>query len=194
MDETNMPWYLIETNSEYLTLIVIWGIVAPLTLPRQINFLGKSSGVAMIGMMIFAGMLIVLKYEVQYPIHKSDLAKEFLFTYNQEKAYLIQDRCDVKTESGKTIKLTNVTVCGWSESTQDFAQSLDYNFAFGEANMTNPTADSISKLDDKFITHNMVANIPWFNASNIVSAFPTMIFAFQCHASALPIYRRHSSK
>ena len=64
-------------------LVILWFIVAPLTIPKQINFLGRTSGVAMIGMMIFAVMLITLKRNIQYPLHKNEMASTFLFNYYQ---------------------------------------------------------------------------------------------------------------
>lgn len=181
----NTNWYLREDNDWILTLIVIWGIVAPLTLPRQINFLGKSSGVAMIGMMVFAGMLIALKSKVEYPIHKSELAVKFLYTWDQEKSYIFEDKCCNEKEEC----LKNVTICSWGDGTKDFAKKLDYEFDFAGANITDPKAEDILNLDDgKFVTHSMKNEVAWFNGSNVYAAFPTMIFAFQCHASALPIY------
>jgi len=184
----NTSWYLREENDWILTLIVIWGIVAPLTLPRQINFLGKSSGVAMLGMMVFAAMLIALKSKVEYPIHKSELAVKFLYTWDQEKSYILEEKCCFDVD-GEEECLKNVTVCSWGDGTREFAKKLDYKFDFAGANITDPKAEDILSLDsDKFVTHSMINEVSRFNGSNIYGAFPIMIFAFQCHASALPIY------
>lgn len=186
-------WYLREENAWILTLIVIWGIVAPLTLPRQINFLGKSSGVAMIGMMVFAGMLIALKFKVEYPIHKSEMAVKFLYTWDQEKSYILDVDGNLDVDR-KNECFENVTICGWSDGTRQFAKQLDYNFDFAGANISFPKAEDILTLDDeKFVTHSMRDVVSWFNGSNVYAAFPTMIFAFQCHASALPIYSEQNN-
>ena len=86
----------------------------------------------------------------------------------------------------------NVTVCRWVEGTQNFAMKMNYDFDFQKANISSPRPRDILNLDDRFVQHDMNDKVILFNLSNIWSQFPTMIFAFQCHASALPIYRRCS--
>ena len=116
------------------------------------------------------------------------MAVKFLYTWDQEKSYILDVDGNLDVDR-KNECFENVTICGWSDGTRKFAKQLDYNFDFAGANISFPKAEDILKLDDeKFVTHSMRDVVSWFNGSNVYAAFPTMIFAFQCHASALPIY------
>merc|ERR1712048_668866 len=67
-------WYLNET---VIVLIVIWIIVAPLCVPREVNFLGFTSGLGMVCMVGFAIIVMSFAKDISCPIQDYDKAARF---------------------------------------------------------------------------------------------------------------------
>lgn len=134
-------WYLNDTT---VVLIVIWLVVFPLTLPRNVDFLGFTSGLGMVSMVGFALIIISFTWNVDCPIAEAEMAKKFLVAMNHSK---------------------HDPTC----------------------NITNVFAKHAVQFYDMHKTQECVAEaFIWTTAS--IQKIPTIVFAFQFHAGALPVY------
>lgn len=140
------------TNTTLLVILVIWGIVAPLAMARQIDFLGFTSGIAMACMCLFTLIIMIYKYILTCPIKDDKRAQGFIDNF---KSFETQ-----ANSTDAVCKIENV----FSEHAIHFHQTVVLN----NTQVCEPVA----------FTWNV----------DSVYAIPTMLFAFQCHASCLPVY------
>ena len=140
-DDGNTVWYL---RGDLLAVMVIWIIVMPLAVAKNIDFLGKSSAIGMLAMVVFSAMIVVYKFIIECPVRGWDGAARFFENYNN------------------TINTDN---CSLEEVFKDY----EIEFYEQSANQTCEASAAIIN-------------------SNSIYAVPTMLFAFQCHASCLPVY------
>lgn len=135
------PWYL---NGTYLVLIVMSLIVTPLSALKNIDFLGYTSGLGMVCMLILTGIIITYKFLITCPITAYEGASNFFKEFEE---------------------ISNNPKCSSEEFYEDYAIDF-YNMA------QNQTCESKT----------------FHFTGESAYALPTMLFAFQCHASCLPIY------
>ena len=140
-DDGNTVWYL---RGDLLAVMVVWIIVMPLAVAKNIDFLGKSSAIGMLAMVVFSAMIVVYKFIIECPVRGWDGAARFFENYNN------------------TINTDN---CSLEEVFKDY----EIEFYEQSANQTCEASAAIIN-------------------SNSIYAVPTMLFAFQCHASCLPVY------
>ena len=140
-DDGNTIWYL---RGDLLAVMVIWIIVMPLAVAKNIDFLGKSSAIGMLAMVVFSAMIVVYKFIIECPVRGWDGAARFFENYNNT---MNTDNCSLE----EVFK--------------------DYEIEFYEQS-ANQTCDASAAIIN----------------SNSIYAVPTMLFAFQCHASCLPVY------
>ena len=140
-DDGNTIWYL---RGDLLAVMVIWIIVMPLAVAKNIDFLGKSSAIGMLAMVVFSAMIVVYKFIIECPVRGWDGAARFFENYNNTM---------------------NTNNCSLEEVFKDY----EIEFYEQSANQTCEASAAIIN-------------------SNSIYAVPTMLFAFQCHASCLPVY------
>ena len=140
-DDGNTIWYL---RGDLLAVMVIWIIVMPLAVAKNIDFLGKSSAIGMLAMVVFSAMIVVYKFIIECPVRGWDGAARFFENYNNT---MNTDNCSLE----EVFK--------------------DYEIEFYEQS-ANQTCEASAAIIN----------------SNSIYAVPTMLFAFQCHASCLPVY------
>ena len=140
-DDGDTVWYL---RGEILAVMVVWIVVMPLAVAKNIDFLGKSSAIGMIAMIIFAVIIVVYKFIIECPVRAYDGAARFFENYNNT---LNTPNCSLE------------------------AVFKDYEIEFY----------------DKSLNQTCEAKAGVINADSVY-AIPTMLFAFQCHASCLPVY------
>ena len=140
-DDGNTVWYL---RGDLLAVMVVWIIVMPLAVAKNIDFLGKSSAIGMLAMVVFSTMIVVYKFIIECPVRGWDGAARFFENYNNTM---------------------NTNNCSLEEVFKDY----EIEFYEQSANQTCEASAAIIN-------------------SNSIYAVPTMLFAFQCHASCLPVY------
>ena len=140
-DDGNTIWYL---RGDLLAVMVVWIIVMPLAVAKNIDFLGKSSAIGMLAMVVFSAMIVVYKFIIECPVRGWDGAARFFENYNNT---MNTDNCSLE----EVFK--------------------DYEIEFYEQS-ANQTCEASAAIIN----------------SNSIYAVPTMLFAFQCHASCLPVY------
>ena len=140
-DDGNTVWYL---RGDLLAVMVVWIIVMPLAVAKNIDFLGKSSAIGMLAMVVFSAMIVVYKFIIECPVRGWDGAARFFENYNNT---MNTDNCSLE----EVFK--------------------DYEIEFYEQS-TKQTCEASATIIN----------------SNSIYAVPTMLFAFQCHASCLPVY------
>ena len=116
----------------------------PLAVAKNIDFLGKSSAIGMLAMVVFSAMIVVYKFIIECPVRGWDGAARFFENYNNT---MNTDNCSLE----EVFK--------------------DYEIEFYEQS-ANQTCEASAAIIN----------------SNSIYAVPTMLFAFQCHASCLPVY------
>ena len=140
-EDGNTVWYL---RGEILALIVVWIIVMPLAVAKNIDFLGKTSTIGMLAMIIFAVMIVVYKFIIECPVREWSGAASFFENYNNT---LHTPNCSKE------------------------AVFKDYEIEFYEQSENQVCEAKAGVIN-----------------GDSVYAIPTMLFAFQCHASCLPVY------
>ncbi|XP_071358548.1 sodium-coupled neutral amino acid symporter 2 [Trachinotus anak] len=65
----NGEWY---TNGDYLVLLVTVAIILPLSLLRNLGYLGYTSGLSLLCMVFFLIVVIIKKFQIPCPLHELD--------------------------------------------------------------------------------------------------------------------------
>ena len=139
--EGTTVWYL---EGKVLAVMVLWIVVMPLAVAKNIDFLGKTSAIGMLAMIVFSIMIVVYKFIIKCPVNKWSGAEEFFKNY------------------GKVMSHPNCTLDEvYQDYELEFWNKSDHQTCEAKAAVIN---------------------------SHSIYAIPTMLFAFQCHASSLPVY------
>lgn len=160
------------TNGDFLVFLTVVFIVGPLAAAKDISFLGYTSGFAMC-CMIFCTVLIVLQSSgIPCPLEP-----------NMPDAYW-------------QFMLQNTTMCdtwndqGYSKEMYLEQKFVDYSSAGTAFNVSSEHCELASTIEEFYReVPEQSCDVEWVSLT-LASAYaiPTMVFAFQCHASVLPIY------
>uniref|UniRef100_F6XFM9 Probable sodium-coupled neutral amino acid transporter 6 n=1 Tax=Ciona intestinalis TaxID=7719 RepID=F6XFM9_CIOIN len=161
-DECATDWYL---NGDILMIMVTVIIIMPLAAARNIGFLGYTSGFAMLCMIFFTCVIVAEKFIIPCPIRVNETMVDTNVT--QPTIIALSNNCFYVTESYSNVTHSNDDVI--TEVCHSRTSDIFVEFEEGLRSQT---------CDVKVVT--------WNNKS--AYAMPTMVFAFQCHASVLPIY------
>jgi len=159
------------TNGDFLVFLTVLLIVMPLAAAKDINFLGYSSGFAMC-CMIFCTVLIVLQSAgIPCPLEPSMPDSYWQFMMGD-----IHESCQP----------WNYTKESYLEQKHDTSFDGDYSpwVAANSSCQVPPTIKEFYEEVPEQSCTNQYVDISLASAY----AVPTMVFAFQCHASVLPIY------
>jgi len=162
------------TNGDFLVFLTVLCVVGPLAAAKDISFLGYTSGFAM-GCMIFCTVLIVLQSSgITCPLEPGmpDAYWQFMLQNTSEceswnsqdltkEAYLAMKYVDYQTDVETTFFNVSETACKLAPTIDEFYREVP----------------------------EQSCEVEWVSLTlSSAYAIPTMVFAFQCHASVLPIY------
>ncbi|KAM4615322.1 sodium-coupled neutral amino acid transporter 4 isoform 1-T2 [Polymixia lowei] len=159
LEENSGEWYL---NGNYLVVFVSIGVILPLSLLKNLGYLGYTSGFSLSCMVFFVGVLIYKKMQLPCPLpfffqHSSNLsanASELLSPYNNT-AQLDFSRADMSPAS-----------LGGHDAQHSTGVHVE------------PHPDDEEMCTPKYFVFN----------SQTAYTVPILAFAFVCHPEVLPIY------
>ncbi|XP_040885705.1 sodium-coupled neutral amino acid transporter 4 [Toxotes jaculatrix] len=162
LEENSGEWYL---NGNYLVVFVSIGIILPLSLLKNLGYLGYTSGFSLSCMVFFLGVIIYKKTQLPCPLpffyhHSSNLSMNAsdmpgLYTLQNHSAQMDFSRADVSP-----------AVLG----SHDAHHSTGVHF--------EPHPDDEEMCTPKYFVFN----------SQTAYTVPILAFAFVCHPEVLPIY------
>ncbi|KAM7366897.1 hypothetical protein PAMP_014834 [Pampus punctatissimus] len=155
-------WYL---NGNYLVVFVSIGVILPLSLLKNLGYLGYTSGFSLSCMVFFLGVIIYKKTQLPCPLpflhhHSSNLSMNGsdmsgLYTLNNHSAQMDFSRADVSP-----------AVQGSHDAHHTTAVQFE------------PHPDNNDQCKPKYFVFN----------SETAYTIPILAFAFVCHPEVLPIY------
>jgi len=161
-EECSQAWYL---KGDILIIVVTVIVIAPLAAARNIGFLGYTSGLAMACMIIFTGVIVAEHFVIPCPIRNTT------------------------TDLSNITDAVTVSILNSTAAYNSFNESLTTQ-AYSNSSELHCSNDDglIHKEINEALEHQTceLKMITWNSKS--AYAIPTMVFAFQCHASVLPIY------
>ncbi|XP_070784892.1 sodium-coupled neutral amino acid transporter 4 [Enoplosus armatus] len=162
LEEITGEWYL---NGNYLVVFVSIGIILPLSLLKNLGYLGYTSGFSLSCMVFFLGVVIYKKTQLPCPLpffyhHSSNLSMNAsgmpgLYPLQNSSAHMDFSRADVSP-----------AVLG----SHDAHHSTGVHF--------EPHPDDEEMCTPKYFVFN----------SQTAYTLPILAFAFVCHPEVLPIY------
>ena len=79
-DEGTTVWYL---QGKILAVMVVWIVVMPLAVAKNIDFLGKTSAIGMLAMIVFSVIIVVYKFIIKCPVREWSGAETFFDNYEK---------------------------------------------------------------------------------------------------------------
>ncbi|XP_073336589.1 sodium-coupled neutral amino acid transporter 4 [Pagrus major] len=159
LEENSGEWYL---NGNYLVVFVSIGIILPLSLLKNLGYLGYTSGFSLSCMVFFLGVVIYKKTQLPCPLpffyhHSSNLSMNVSDMYPSQNltAHMDFSRADVSPAS---------------------LGSHDAHHSTGVH--VEPHPDDEEMCTPKYFVFN----------SQTAYTVPILAFAFVCHPEVLPIY------
>nr|XP_039270027.1 sodium-coupled neutral amino acid transporter 4-like [Styela clava] len=168
-EECSSAWYL---NGDYIVILVTLVIIMPLSAAKNIGFLGYTSGFAMACMIFFTVVIVIEKFIIPCPIYGMNS------TVHHEEYHLIQIPEHIDN-------YTNTVAMAIA--------STNNNPTVEPAGVHNESTECVHKSAltqelEEALEQQQCEPEPFVISLKSAYAVPTMVFAFQCHASVLPIY------
>jgi len=161
------------TNGNFLVFLTVLVIVGPLAAAKDINFLGYSSGFAMCCMIFCTVLIVIQSADIPCPLEpempdsywqamlgNTEACPMWNDNGYTKEQYLIE-KYDTRYEADHTPWVASNTSCSLAEPIQEFYVEVPQQ-----------------TCENEYISITLAS----------AYAIPTMVFAFQCHASVLPIY------
>ncbi|XP_073939326.1 sodium-coupled neutral amino acid transporter 4 isoform X2 [Castor canadensis] len=167
LEENTGEWYL---NGNYLVIFVSVGIILPLSLLKNLGYLGYTSGFSLTCMVFFVSVVIYKKFQIPCPLPVLDHNVGNLTFNNTLPMHLIMlPNNSESTDVNFMMDYTHRSPAG-----------LDENKAKGslQGSGIEYEAHSDDKCEPKYFVFN----------SRTAYAIPILAFAFVCHPEVLPIY------
>nr|KAF6370571.1 solute carrier family 38 member 4 [Myotis myotis] len=160
-------WYL---NGNYLVIFVSVGIILPLSLLKNLGYLGYTSGFSLTCMVFFVSVVIYKKFQIPCPLPNLDHNVGNL-TFNN------------------TFPMHVVMLPNNSESS-GVNFMMDYTHQNPAGLDDNPAKDSLHGSGVEYEAHSDDKCQPKYFVFNSRTAYaiPILAFAFVCHPEVLPIY------
>ncbi|XP_004638645.1 sodium-coupled neutral amino acid transporter 4 [Octodon degus] len=166
LEENSGEWYL---NGSYLVIFVSLGIILPLSLLKNLGYLGYTSGFSLTCMVFFVSVVIYKKFQIPCPLPMLD--------------HNVGNTTFNSTLPVHVITLPNNSDSAGVNFMMDYTHrnptGLDENQAKGSLHRTGVEFEA---HDDKCQPKYFVFN------SRTAYAIPILAFAFVCHPEVLPIY------
>lgn len=167
LEENTGEWYL---NGNYLVLFVSVGIILPLSLLKNLGYLGYTSGFSLTCMVFFVSVVIYKKFQIPCPLPVLDHNNGNL-TFNN------------------TLPMHVIMLPNNSEST-GVNFMVDYTHRDPEGLDEKPAAGPLHGSGVEYEAHSGDKCQPKYFVFNSRTAYaiPILAFAFVCHPEVLPIY------
>ncbi|XP_051818814.1 sodium-coupled neutral amino acid transporter 4 [Antechinus flavipes] len=167
LEENTGEWYL---NGNYLVIFVSIGVILPLSLLKNLGYLGYTSGFSLTCMVFFVSVVIYKKFQIPCPLPVLDHNAGNM-TYNN--TFLMHLKMlpnnSQATEVNFMMDYTNGNFAELDEKqVKDFLHRRDVDYE----------EQSFDKCQPKYFAFN----------SRTAYAIPILAFAFVCHPEVLPIY------
>ncbi|KAJ6653626.1 hypothetical protein lerEdw1_009002 [Lerista edwardsae] len=168
LQENSGEWYL---NGNYLVIFVSIGIILPLSLLKNLGYLGYTSGFSLTCMVFFVSVVIYKKSQIPcpLPVLDNDVGN---WSYNHTTVPLhVVTLPNNSADLGVNFMLdsTNRQYSSFEETKEELHQSGVKYEAHGDDN---------DKCQPKYFVFN----------SRTAYTIPILAFAFVCHPEVLPIY------
>ncbi|XP_057174916.1 sodium-coupled neutral amino acid transporter 4 isoform X1 [Ursus arctos] len=167
LEENTGEWYL---NGNYLVIFVSLGIILPLSLLKNLGYLGYTSGFSLTCMVFFVSVVIYKKFQIPCPLPVLDHNVGNLTLNNTLPVHLVMLPNNSES-SGVNFMM---------DYTHQNPAGLDENQAKSSLHGTGVEYEAHG--DDKCQPKYFVFN------SRTAYAIPILAFAFVCHPEVLPIY------
>ncbi|XP_034984182.2 sodium-coupled neutral amino acid transporter 4 [Zootoca vivipara] len=168
LEETSGEWYL---NGNYLVIFVSIGVILPLSLLKNLGYLGYTSGFSLTCMVFFVSVVIYKKSQIPCPLPVLGNGAGN-WSYNSTTAPLhvvMLPNDSANSEVNFMLDSTYKQYSGFEEAKDKMHQSgVEYE-AHGEED---------EKCTPKYFVFN----------SRTAYTIPILAFAFVCHPEVLPIY------
>ncbi|XP_021038527.1 sodium-coupled neutral amino acid transporter 4 [Mus caroli] len=167
LEENTGEWYL---NGNYLVLFVSVGIILPLSLLKNLGYLGYTSGFSLSCMVFFVSVVIYKKFQIPCPLPALDHNNGNVTFNNTLPIHMIS--------------LPNDSESSGVNFMMDYAHhnpaGLDEKQVAGplHSNGVEYEAQGAEKCQPRYFVFN----------SRTAYAIPILAFAFVCHPEVLPIY------
>ncbi|XP_028913713.1 sodium-coupled neutral amino acid transporter 4 isoform X1 [Ornithorhynchus anatinus] len=167
LEENSGEWYL---NGNYLVIFVSLGIILPLSLLKNLGYLGYTSGFSLTCMVFFVSVVIYKKFQIPCPLPILDHGAGN-FTCNN------------------TVQMHMVMLPNNSESL-GVNFMMDYTHGNSAGLDENQGKDPLHGSGVEYEAHGEDKCQPKYFAFNSRTAYaiPILAFAFVCHPEVLPIY------
>ncbi|GAB1299775.1 Sodium-coupled neutral amino acid transporter 4 [Apodemus speciosus] len=166
LEENTGEWYL---NGNYLVLFVSVGIILPLSLLKNLGYLGYTSGFSLTCMVFFVSVVIYKKFQIPCPLPVLDHNNGNL-TFNDSLAMHVITLPNNSESAGVNFMMdySPHNPAGLGEEAKGTLHSSGVEYE----------AHSGDKCQPKYFVFN----------SRTAYAIPILAFAFVCHPEVLPIY------
>ncbi|XP_047404969.1 sodium-coupled neutral amino acid transporter 4 [Sciurus carolinensis] len=167
LEENTGEWYL---NGNYLVIFVSVGIILPLSLLKNLGYLGYTSGFSLTCMVFFVSVVIYKKFQIPCPLPVLDHNVGNL-TFNNTLPMHVITLPNNSDDIGVNFMM---------DYTHRNPTGLEENHAKGSLHSSGVEYEARS--DDQCQPKYFVFN------SRTAYAIPILAFAFVCHPEVLPIY------
>ncbi|XP_075409132.1 sodium-coupled neutral amino acid transporter 4 [Tenrec ecaudatus] len=167
LEENSGEWYL---NGNYLVIFVSIGIILPLSLLKNLGYLGYTSGFSLTCMVFFVSVVIYKKFQIPCPLPLLDHHAGNLTLNSTLPMHMVM--LPNNSESREVNFMMDYTHRG--------PAGLDENQAKGS--LLGSGVEYEARNDDKCQPKYFAFN------SRTAYAIPILAFAFVCHPEVLPIY------
>ncbi|KAK7150106.1 hypothetical protein R3I94_009422 [Phoxinus phoxinus] len=166
LEESSGEWYL---NGNYVVVFVSIGIILPLSMLKNLGYLGYTSGFSLSCMVFFLGVLIYKKTILPCPL-------PFFYQHGSNMSVNGSDALGLYT-------LQNASALAYISETAVNGPHLDphaatYDPAHSPVEFTHQPDDHEDMCTPKYFVFN----------SQTAYTLPILAFAFVCHPEVLPIY------
>ncbi|XP_015674941.1 sodium-coupled neutral amino acid transporter 4 [Protobothrops mucrosquamatus] len=169
LEENSGEWYL---NGNYLVIFVSIGIILPLSLLKNLGYLGYTSGFSLTCMVFFLSVVIYKKSQIPCPLPVLD-NKVGNWSYNDTAVLLhvvVLPNDSANLELNLMMDSTNKQ---YASGFEEIKAKLHQNGVEYEAH-----GEDSDKCQAKYFVFN----------SRTAYTIPILAFAFVCHPEVLPIY------
>lgn len=161
LEEISGEWYL---NGNYLVVFVSIGVILPLSMLKNLGYLGYTSGFSLSCMVFFLGVLIYKKTILPCPLP---------FFYQHESNMSMNG-----SEALGLYSLRNVSALAYVSEAQPDPHAPVHDPFHSAVQFTPHPDDQQDMCTPKYFVFN----------SQTVYTVPILAFAFVCHPEVLPIY------
>ncbi|XP_063303024.1 sodium-coupled neutral amino acid transporter 4 [Pelobates fuscus] len=171
LEENSGEWYL---NGNYLVIFVSVGIILPLSLLKNLGYLGYTSGFSLGCMVFFVSVVIYKKTQIPCPLPLLD--------------HNIGNLTSNSTYDLHPFIVQNITDSSEANFMMDYTQGQTTELNDHENQNQGSRVEYEAHTDDKCQPKYFVFN------SQTAYAIPILAFAFVCHPEVLPIYSELRSR